>query len=254
MELKNRSVIVTGGAGGIGGALALALVARNCIVAVFDRDAERIQALRSSIPRGREGAVYFYHVDVGDCVAVERSVQDFFEHRGTLDALVNSAAVLADGCLLSIHDGRLRKYSIEAWQETLNTNLSGVFYCTREVVERMIRKRTNGVIVNVSSISSSGNLGQTSYAASKGALNALTVTWAQELAMYGIRVAGVSPGMTDTPMPHSAMDSSLLRRWIEKTPLKRMATPMEIAHGIIFILENDFFCGRLLELDGGLRM
>ena len=102
-------------------------------------------------------------------------------------------------------------------------------------------------------MSSVGNSGQTSYAASKAAVNSLTVTWAQELAMFGIRVAGLSPGMTNTELARS-MPKDLLNELIRNTPLRRMATPEEMAHGMIFILENDFFCGRMLEIDGGFRM
>ena len=132
--------------------------------------------------------------------------------------------------------------------------MDSYFFVTREVVEKMAKNFTHGVIVNVSSISAAGNKGQTAYAASKGAINALTVTWAQELGPLGIRVAGLAPGIVDTDMPKKSLSKNLLKTIINKTPTKRMATPKEIAHGIIFIIENDFFCGRTLELDGGLRM
>ena len=115
----------------------------------------------------------------------------------------------------------------------------------------MVLKRTSGVIVNVSSVSAAGNMGQTSYAASKAAINALTVSWAQELSLFGIRTAGVAPGMTDTQMPKESMTEKQLEQWIKKTA-QRMGQTEEIAQGIIFALENDFFCGRTLQIDGGL--
>ena len=118
----------------------------------------------------------------------------------------------------------------------------------------MVSSRTKGVILNVSSISASGNSGQTGYAAAKAAVNSLTVTWAQELSLFGIRVAGLAPGMTDTDMPRKSMNDDMIKNWTMKTPLRRMASPEEIAQAIVFVLKNDFFCGRTLELDGGLRM
>ena len=124
----------------------------------------------------------------------------------------------------------------------------------REVAEKMLLRRTEGVIVNVSSISSSGNAGQTSYSASKAAVDALTVTWAQELANLKIRVAGVAPGMTDTQMPQNSMKASVLEDWINTTPMNRMAHSSEIADGVLFVLKNDFVCGRVIQIDGGLRM
>ena len=85
-------------------------------------------------------------------------------------------------------------------------------------------------------------------------MNALTVTWASELAPFGIRVAGLAPGMTETDMPQKAMRPPTLLAWVKKTPLGRMGKPDEIVEGIIFIIKNDFFFGRILEIDGGLRM
>jgi 3-oxoacyl-[acyl-carrier protein] reductase len=106
----------------------------------------------------------------------------------------------------------------------------------------------------VSSISSAGNLGQTAYAAAKAGMDALTVTWSLELAYFGIRVAGIAPGIVDTSMPRNSMNDKLLLSWINKTPMQRMGYPDEIAGAILFILDNDFFGGRVLEIDGGLRM
>ena len=130
------------------------------------------------------------------------------------------------------------KQMVYDWQKTIDTNLSSYFFFAREVAEKMLLRRTEGVIVNVSSISSSGNAGQTSYSASKAAVDALTVTWAQELANLKIRVAGVAPGMTDTQMPQDSMNASTLKEWINKTPMGRMAHSSEIADGVLFVLEK----------------
>jgi 3-oxoacyl-[acyl-carrier protein] reductase len=125
----------------------------------------------------------------------------------------------------------------------------------REVSEKMIMNRTEGVIINVGSIAGTGHFGQTSYAASKGAVNALSVTWAQELAMYGIRVAGINPGMCYTDMAKAVIERNkkIAAKWEKHTPMKRMSSPEEMAEGIKFIIENDFFCGRMLQIDGGIR-
>ena len=112
-----------------------------------------------------------------------------------------------------------------------------------EVAEKMIRSRTKGVIVNVGSISSSGNIGQSCYAASKGAINALTVTWAQELSNFRIRVNAVAPGMTSTDMPFLAMSQDHLDQWKNRIPLKRFADPSEIADAIIFCINNELAIG-----------
>lgn len=254
MELVNKNIIVTGGAGGIGSALVKELLLRGNTVCVIDNNKEAINKLEEQLSRKEKERLKINSVDASSFEEVESAVDDFYDEVGEIHVLVNNAAILDDGLLINVSRKGIEKYPLENWNRTIGTNLSGYFYFSREVAEKMIAKRTKGVIVNVSSISSGGNLGQTSYAAAKSAVNALTVTWAQELALYGIRVAGLSPGMTDTDMPRKAMKDSMLDDWISKTPLRRMGKPEELAKGIIFILENDFVNGRTLEIDGGLRM
>lgn len=254
MDLKGKYIIVTGGAGGIGSTTVKILLESGAIVSVVDKDKKKLRNIKKFIKNDQKERAFFYEIDIGDFGQVEGTVNDFFDKCGTIDGLINNAAILNDAPLISVYQSKLKKYSLENWHETLSSNLNGYFYFTREVVEKMLLKRTKGVIVNISSISASGNSGQTSYAASKAAINALTITWAQELSMFGIRVAGLAPGMTDTSMPKKSMTEQQLKTWIDRIPLKRMATPEEIAEGILFILQNDYFCGRILEIDGGLRM
>jgi len=254
MNIKGKCIIVTGGAGGIGVAIVKMLLKSGAIIGVVDKNKTKLNYMKKSIKNDQKDRAFFYEIDIGHFEQVEETVNDFFNKCQSIDGLINNAAILKDAPLISAYQGQLKKYSLDTWHETLSSNLSGYFYVSREVVEKMVQKRTKGIIVNISSISSAGNIGQTSYAASKAAVNALTVTWAQELSMFGIRVAGLAPGMTDTSMPKNAMTDQQLKTWVGMTPLKRMATPEEIAEGILFIIRNRYFCGRILELDGGLRM
>lgn len=254
MDLNGKNIIITGGAGGIGAATTHLLLESGANIGVVDNNSDSLWTLKKSLSSYPENRVNFYSIHIGQFDLVVQTVNMFFSRYGSIDGLINNAAILKDGPLISISKGEFKKYSLSDWDETIASNLNGYFYFTREVVEKMITKRTRGVIINVSSISAAGNMGQTSYAATKAAVNALTVSWAQELATFGIRVAGLSPGITDTPMPRSSMNEMLLNQWVIKTPLKRMADPKEMSEGIKFIFQNDFFCGRVLELDGGLRM
>jgi len=254
VDLKNKRVIVTGGAGGIGSATVHALLEAGATVGVVDNNEEKLNTLEDTLSDTLKDQIVFYSVDIGQFEAAERTVRDFFDRFQSIDGLINNAGVLRDGPLISIFGGQLKKYPLKDWHETINSNLHGYFYFAREVAEKMVLERTRGVIINVSSVSAAGNKGQTAYAASKAAVNALTVSWAQELAMFGIRVAGLAPGMTDTPMPRISMNEQQLNQWARRTPMKRMATSQEIAEGILFIFHNEFFCGRVLALDGGLRM
>ena len=153
---------------------------------------------------------------------------------------------------MSITPDGIKKHDLDAWNKVISTNLSSIFYVTVNVVEKMILNRTKGVIVNISSVSSSGNAGQSAYSAAKAGVNALTATWAKELGMMGIRVVSVSPGFTDTESTHKVMSQSNLKNLIREVPLRRLGMPEEIADGILFAIKNDFINGKVLELDGGL--
>lgn len=253
MDIDGKSIIVTGAAGGIGSCIVQNLLRKNAIVAAVDLNREKLDNLKDKcLILG--GKLFCYCGDAGSLNFVESTVNDFFTKCGRIDALINNAAILKDAALVSIFKGKIDKFPIGAWEETISSNLRSVFLFSRETAEKMIIKRTQGVIINVSSISASGNTGQSAYAAAKAGVNALTVTWASELANFGIRVAGVSPGMTETDMPKDSMSHQAISEWIKKTPVKRMASVQEIADAIDFVLKNDFFCGRVLEIDGGLRM
>lgn len=254
MEIKGKRIVVTGGAGGIGQAT-VRLLLRDGVdkVCVLDRDRERLDTFMQELTADQRERAIPYPTDVGRFEEVKRTIDDFSKDGGVIDGLVNNAAVLRDRVMIGV-SGELTKYPLEEWEDTISSNLNGTFFCTREVAAKMVRRRTRGVIINVSSISAAGNPGQTSYAASKGAIDALTVSWSQELALFGIRVCGLAPGLTDTQMPRTSMNKTRLSKWINQTPMRRMATPDEMAEAIAFIFSSDFFCGRTLALDGGFRL
>ncbi len=242
----NKNVIITGGANGIGKALTKKLVAEKAHVAVFDIDEVSLKQLKEEFPE-----ISYYLCDVSKLSDIEKNISDFFNQLGSIDILINNAAIVRDAPLLNVF-GEFKKYPLDYWDKTIQINLTSVFLMTREVAEIMFKKRTKGLIINVSSIAAHGNPGQSAYSASKAGVSALTYTWARELNYLGIRVAGVAPGFTETNMSLKSMNDKLRENWKQKTPLKRMATPEEIADGIMFIIKNVFFHGKILELDGGL--
>jgi len=248
--INNKSnILITGGAGGIGYEVATTLKDKVNSIGIIDNNSEKLSKINNP-------NFLLYNVDISNFDDLKNAVDDYYINNGTIDCLVNCAAILVDKPLISISikNKSLSRLSLESWDEVIKTNLYGTYYASIEVAERMIKSRTKGVIVNVGSISSGGNIGQSSYAASKGAINALTVTWAQELSNFGIRVNAVAPGMTSTDMPLSAMTKEHLDQWKNKIPLKRFAQPSEIADAIIFCINNKYMNGRVLEIDGGLRM
>ena len=253
MDLRDKTVMITGAGRGIGRALAAYLAARGANLALLDMngaDMEETAALcahEGSAPR-----CYVANAAEEPSVvdAFERVIADF----GRLDGLVNNAGILRDSLLIKVKDGEIvGKMTLAQWQAVIDVNLTGVFLCAREAAERMIRLGRGGVIINISSISRAGNVGQTNYTAAKAGVAAMTVVWAKELARHRIRVGAVAPGFVRTPMVES-MKPEALAKVTAPVPLGRLGEPEEIAQAVGFIFENEFFTGRCLELDGGLRL
>src|SRR5204862_2997 len=127
------------------------------------------------------------------------------------DILINNAGILYSAPLVRISTAGIEKHDPAMWNKVLATNLSSVFYMTSCIVEKMISTRTKGVIVNISSVSASGNAGQSAYSAAKAGVNALTATWAKELSALGIRVVAVAPGFTETESTKEALNETALQ-------------------------------------------
>lgn len=246
MTIDGAAIVITGGASGIGQAMALGLRKAGARVWALDRDVAALEAA----PQSEE--LLFRHCDVGKEDEVAEAIAAIDCESGGIDALVNCAAILRDQSLVSRLKGQVRRHSIDDWNETLASNLTGTFLTAREVAASMLRRKRGGVIVNVSSISRHGNAGQTAYAATKAGVDALTVTWSRELAVYGIRVVAIAPGFVRTPMT-DRIPPLFLERIREQTPLKRFGEPEEFAHAIRFVLENDYLNGVVIDLNGGLR-
>ena len=253
MELKGKTVAVTGAARGIGRSLAEEFAAHGANLALVDLRVEDLaDTLAACTAHGVQARAYGANVASEDQVAstCDQIVTDF----GRFDGIVNNAGIVKDALLLKAKDGIVSgKMSLEQWQAVIDVNLTGVFLCGREAAERMVRLGSGGVIINISSISRHGNVGQSNYTAAKAGVAALTVVWARELARHKIRVGAIAPGFTHTGIL-DAMRPELLDKMVAPVPLGRLGRPEEIAHAARFIFENEFFTGRVLELDGGLRL
>ncbi len=253
MELRNKTVVVTGGGRGIGRAIALQLASHGADIALLDRnqadldEAVALCAAESVQARG-------YLVNVADESEVSAAMTTVGAEFGRLDGLVNNAGIVRDGLLVKVKDGAVvGRMSLDQWDSVIAVNLSAVFLCAREAAAHMIEFGNGGVIVNVSSISRVGNAGQSNYSAAKAGVESMSVVWAKELARYGIRVGSIAPGFTHTDIL-ATMRPEVLDKLTAPVPLKRLGKPDEIAHAVRFIFENDFFTGRCLDIDGGLRL
>ncbi|AEF23503.1 SDR family oxidoreductase [Pseudomonas fulva] len=252
MQLQDKVIIITGGGQGLGRAMAEYLAERGVRLALVDLNQEKLDetavACRTLGVQART-----YLCNVANEEQVTQTVAQIAEDFGSINGLVNNAGILRDGLTIKVKDGEMSKMSLAQWQSVIDVNLTGVFLCTREVAAKMIELQNEGAIINISSVSRAGNIGQANYSAAKAAVAADTVVWAREFARYGIRVSGVAPGFIETDMVAS-MKPEALQRMTDVIPLKRLGKPKEIAHAIAFLLENDYFTGRILELDGGVRL
>jgi 3-oxoacyl-[acyl-carrier protein] reductase len=253
MKLHGKVVVVTGAARGIGRAIALAAVERGATPVLLDLTEDSLQETKDlCVEAGATPSAYACNVASEEQVIA--TFKKIVERHGAIDVLVNNAGITRDALLLNVADGHVTKrMTIEQWQTVMDVNLTGVFLCGREAATYMVESKTPGVIINVSSISRAGNIGQTNYAATKAGVVAMTVAWAKELARYRIRVGAIAPGTTATEMVMS-MKPEARAKLVGAVPLGRCAEVAEMAHAALFIAENDYFTGRVIELDGGLRL
>jgi len=253
MNLKDKTIIITGGGRGLGRATALAFAAKGAKLAIIDMS-ENAANESAALCRQAKAEARAYVADVSDESAVVDVVAQIVSDFGSLEGLINNAGITRDGLLVKAKNGKvLKKMPLDDWQAVINTDLTGVFLCAREVAAKIIELGTSGVILQISSISRSGNFGQTNYSAVKAGVVAMTVVWANELARHGIRVAAIAPGFCDTRLV-AEMKPEALEKVKESIPLKRLGRPEEIAHSALYIFENDYFTGRVLDVDGGMRL
>ncbi|MFQ3211613.1 MAG: 3-oxoacyl-[acyl-carrier protein] reductase [Oceanospirillaceae bacterium] len=249
MNVEGKVFVITGGARGLGLAIAQAITSKGGVCALVDLDQAAVDAAASACGTKSKG----YACNITQETKVEALFEQVLTDFGRVDGLVNNAGLLRDGMLIKFKDGEVQgKMSLSQWQSVIDVNLTGTFLCGREGAIAMAKAGNGGVIINISSIAKAGNIGQSNYAATKAGVAALVTTWAGELKRFGIRAAGIAPGVICTDMTDSMRPEALER--IEKAiPAGRLGERNELANTAMFIIENDYINGRLIELDGGLR-
>jgi len=253
MSQSSSCVLITGGTRGLGRQFALDLAGDGCRVGVCSTNFESLEALRQEFQE-RGLSLWTGHADVSNAEQVEDLFRAFVADHGRIDVLVNNAGITRDCLLIKCKpDGSVTKMPMENWKAVVDVNLTGVFLCGREAAAHMIEKETRGTIVNISSVCRAGNVGQTAYSATKAGVVAMTVAWSKELARYGIRVASVAPGYVHTVMTE-AMRPDVRKKIESSIPSQRMATCGEISHALQFVLKNNYVSGRVIEVDGGMRI
>jgi len=253
MKTDELKIVITGAGSGMGRHFATKLVEKGAKVAAWDLNENALKSLQSEL-ESQKGQCHIDKVDVSKeeevIVSMKRASQLF----SGINGLINNAGITQDGLLIKKKDGHIKTQDCAAWQKVLDVNLTGPFLCSREFSRNYLElDQKSGVIINISSISAVGNIGQANYSAAKAGLIADTVVWAKELSRHGIRVGAIAPGFINTPILKN-MRPEMLEKMIAPVPLKRLGEPGEIWQAIKFILECNYFTGRVIEVDGGLRL
>lgn len=246
MELEGAVALVTGGAKGLGLAIAAYLKEQGAQVVIADLDTEAV----ANLPRDMEGCV----LDVTHLDDAKIMVKGIVERHGRIDVLVNNAGVIFSEPMVNIMNPSGMMHDYSRFRKSVTANLDSVFIMTSAVVEQMVMRRTKGVIVNISSISACGNEGQTAYSAAKAGVNAMTVTWSKELGRLGIRCNAVAPGFIDTDSTRNALNESIIKHIQSNTPLRRLGKAIDVAQAVVALIDNDFINGVVLNVDGGLKI
>jgi 3-oxoacyl-[acyl-carrier protein] reductase len=248
VKLEDSVAVVTGAAQNIGLGIATALAERGSRVVGLDLNAEALAQVSGE-------RFWGIPCDVADPAAVAAAVEAVVARFGRIDVLVNAAGWICSAPLFNVLSRESGgRHDLALWEKALRLNLTSAFVMTSHVVERMVRSRTRGLIVNISSVVAGGNPGQSAYAAAKAGVNALAITWARELGAFGIRALAIAPGFIDTPSTRQGLSPERLDDWVQKTPLRRLGTVDEVARAVLYAVENDYVTGTVLEVAGGLTV
>lgn len=256
MDIRNSVVVVTGSAAGLGKAMIQRLGQSGARCVITDINAEAVENTGSKLQSlGIECSTFVCDV------SKENEVEELFrfcaQQYGAPNVVIANAGILRDGLLVKtdrLSGALTSKMSLSDWQSVIDVNLTGVFLTVREAACAMITAGHGGVIIPISSISRHGFRGQSNYSASKAGVAAMVPLWAEELARYRIRVAGIAPGFIATEMVLAQMNEKAREAWETKIPIGRLGQPDEIAHMAEHIVSNELINGVIVEVSGGVRI
>ena len=247
MHLDGKTALVTGASRGIGRAIAIRLASEGAAVAInYAGNAKAAEEVKSII-EAAGGKAMLVQADVSNAGSVDAMIKEVVEAFGGIDILVNNAGITRDGLLMRMKE--------EDWDAVINTNLKGVFYCTKAVSKLMMKKRAGRIVNMASVVGLTGNAGQANYAAAKAGVIGFSKTMAKELASRGITVNMVAPGYIDTDMT-AVLSESVRETMVSGIPLGRAGTPEDVANAVLFLVSDDasYITGQVINVDGGMVM
>lgn len=247
LNLKNKIALVTGGSRGIGKKIAEALANEGANVVVTATNINKAQEVADELKSKYNVESLALVHDVKSSESCKEVVAKTIEKFGSIDILVNNAGITRDMLVIQMDDS--------AWNDVIDTNLSGAFYTSREAAKSMLRAR-KGKIINISSvIGKMGNAGQVNYAAAKAGIIGITKSMAKEFAPRGICVNAIAPGFIQTDMT-DVLAEDAVKKIMDITPLKKLGTAEDVANIVVFLASDlsNYITGEVIAVDGGMSM
>ena len=243
-----KKIILTGSGGSIGSEIVKNFYKKNDLICI-DINKKNLEILKNKFKK-----INIYQCDLTSQKKVNRLIYKLNKKFKQFDILINNAGMIFSHPIIKLSPKGFISHSHTIWKKILDINLNSVFLFSSKVIENFCNNRTKGLIINISSISAKGNVGQSAYSVAKSGIETLTKIWAQELSGFNIRVACIAPGFFNTKSTRNSLNNFQIDHLKNNTPLKRLGESRELIQAINFVVNNKFFNGKVLSLDGGLEL
>jgi 3-oxoacyl-[acyl-carrier protein] reductase len=248
MNLAEQTILISGAAGAVGSFFTKELAKEAKKIIAVDNNKEKWNDLKLQSEN-----VEFFRCDLIQFDEASKMLGKILEDND-VSVLINLAGLIHSEPLVNLLNKENSRHSIDSWDRTIKANLYSTFYLSSLTAEAMVKRRTKGLIINTSSVAAQGNTGQTAYAAAKAGIESMTKIWSKELGMFKIRCACVAPGFFNTPSTHESLSEATVEKWRKMTAIGRLGELNEFLDAVRFIIRNDYYNGKVLQLDGGLTI
>ena len=243
-----KKIIITGACGSIGAEIVKYFYKKNNLICI-DIDIKKLKNLKDKFKN-----IKIHQCDLTSQKKVKELTFQLNSKYKNFDILINNAGMIYSHPIIKLTSKGFRSHSYKNWKKILDINFNSLFLFSSRIIENFCNNRTKGIIINISSISAKGNIGQSAYSVAKSGIEILTKIWAQELSSFNIRVACIAPGFLNTKSTQNSLNKFQIDHLKKNTPLKRLGATNELMLAINFIIKNEFFNGKVLSLDGGLEI